>query len=176
MDPTAAVAPERVYDTLADRRPGRIGQFNGFVPVFDAGDWLLRGWNDFVLGFDADRQQRLLGPLGLKRFGSHGLILLFAAIAALALAWMAWLIARGEREKDPLLRAWHRLDRRYARRGRGRDLHEPAQAWAKRVSADVPSAGEHLLALSRRFSAARYAAVEPAELRRLLRDLAAHRP
>ena len=176
VDPTAAVAPERVYDTLADRRPGRIGQFNGFVPVFDAGDWLLRGWNDFVLGFDADRQQRLLGPLGLKRFGSHGLILLFAAIAALALAWMAWLIARGEREKDPLLRAWHRLDRRYARRGRGRDLHEPAQAWAKRVSADIPSAGEHLLALSRRFSAARYAAVEPAELRRLLRDLAAHRP
>ena len=144
--------------------------------MFNAGDWLRRGWNDFVLGFNAQRQQTLLKHLGLERLGAGALVALFAAIAALALAWMAWLIARGEREKDPLLRAWHRLDRRYARRGRGRDLHEPAQAWAKRVSADIPSAGEHLLALSRRFSAARYAAVEPAELRRLLRDLAAHRP
>ena len=176
VDPTAAVAPERVYDTLADRQPGRIGAFDGFVPMFNAGDWLLRGWNDFVLGFDADRQQRLLRPLGLEHLGGRALILLFSAIAALALAWMAWLIARGEREKDPLLRAWHRLDRRYARRGRGRAMHEPAQGWAERVAADIPKAGEHLHSLSRRFSDARYAAIAPAELRRLLRDLAAHRP
>jgi hypothetical protein len=165
-----------VFDTLADRQPGRFGAFDGLVPVFNAGDWLLRGWNDFVLGFNAQRQQQLLRPFGLERIGGRGLILMFAAIAALALAWMAWLIARGEREKDPLLRAWHRLDGRYARRGQGRGIHEPAMAWAARVAADVPSAGEHLRSLSRRFSDARYAAVEPGELRRLLRDLATHRP
>jgi hypothetical protein len=176
MDPTAAVAPERVYDTLADRQPGRIGAFTGLVPVFNAGDWLLRGWNDFVLGFDAQRQQRLLRPFGLDRIGGSGLILLLAAVAGLALAWMVWLLARGEREPDPLLRAWHRLGRRYARSGRGRGMHEPAQVWAERVAADVPAAGEHLRLLSRRFSAARYAGIEPAELRRLLRDLARHRP
>lgn len=176
VDPTAAVAPERVFDTLADRQPGRIGAFDGLVPVFNASDWLRRGWNDFVLGYDAQRQQRLFNPFGVDRIGSRELILLFTTIATLALAWMAWLIARGEREKDPLLRAWHRLGRRYSRQGRGREMHEPAQAWAERVAADVPRAGEHLRALSRRFSDARYAAVEPAALRRLLRDLAAHRP
>ena len=176
VDPTAAVAPERVFDTLADRQPGKIGDFDGLVPVFNAGDWLRRGWNDFVLGFDAQRQQRLLRPLGLGDIGSRGLILLFAAIASLALAWMAWLISRGEREKDPLLRAWRRLGARYARRGRGRGMHEPAAAWAGRVAADTPGAGEHLHALSRRFSDARYAGVEPGELRRLLHDLRRHRP
>ena len=176
VDPTAAVAPERVFDTLADRQPGRIGAFAGLVPAFDAADWLLRGWNDFVLGFDAQRQQQLLKPFGLERIGGRELILLFAAIAAIALAWMAWLIARGEREHDPLLRAWHRLGRRYARRGKGRGMHEPAQAWAERVAAEVPTAGEHLRTLSRRFSDARYAGMHPGELRRLLRDLAAHRP
>ena len=176
LDPTAAVAPERVYDTLADRQPGRIGAFDGLVPVFNAGDWLLRGWNDFVLGFDANRQQRLLRPLGLGKIGTRELILLFAAIAVLALAWMTWLIARGEREKDPLLRAWHRLGLRYARRGRGRGMHEPAQAWAERVAADVPKAGEHLRTLGQRFSDARYAGIEPDALQRLLRDLRAHRP
>ena len=29
VDPTAAVAPERIYDTTADRVPGRIGSFDG---------------------------------------------------------------------------------------------------------------------------------------------------
>jgi transglutaminase-like putative cysteine protease len=177
VDPTAAVAPERVFDTLADRRPGRIGTFDGLVPVFNLGDWLRRGWNDFVLGYDAQRQQRLLNPFGMDRLDGRELILLFACIAALALAWMAWWIARGEREKDPLLRAWHRLARRYARRGRARAIHEPASAWAERVAADMPAAGQHLRSLSQRFSEARYAAaIEPGALRRLLRDLAAHRP
>ncbi|WP_374378603.1 transglutaminaseTgpA domain-containing protein [Thermomonas sp.] len=176
VDPTAAVAPERVFDTLADRRPGRIGAFDGLVGIFDASDWLRRGWNDFVLGFNAQRQQRMLDPLGLAGIGGRGLVLLFALVAGLAMGWMAWWLARGERERDPLLRAWHRLGERYARIGRARDAHEPAQAWADRVAADVPRAGIDLRTLGRRFSAARYARVEPAMVRALVRDLSAHRP
>ena len=175
VDPTAAVAPERVYDTLADRQPGLIGAFDGLVPAFNAADWMRRGWNDFVLGFNAQRQQDLLKPFGLGSLQGHHLILLFATMAGLALAWMGWLIARGERERDPLLRAWHRLEARYRRLGRGRAPHEPAQAWAARVAADQPRAGEHLALLSRRFSDARYAATTDA-LEPLLRDLARHRP
>ena len=175
VDPTAAVAPERVYDTLADRKPGLIGAFDGLVPAFNAADWMRRGWNDFVLGFNAQRQQDLLKPFGFGPLQGRHLILLFAALAGLALAWMAWLIARGERERDPLLRAWHRLEARYRRLGRGRVPHEPARAWAARVAADQPRAGEHLASLSRRFSDARYAATFDA-VERLLRDLARHRP
>ena len=180
VDPTAAVAPERIYDTLADRQPGRIGNFNGLVPMFNASDWMRRGWNDFVLGFNAQRQQRMLRPLGLDNLGLRGLVLLFTAIAGLALAWMAWLIARGERERDPLLRAWRRLGARYVRLDRGRLAHEPAQAWADRVGADVPRSGSSLRSLSQRFSDARYA--DPGrsgtrdELRRLLQDIHLHRP
>ena len=177
VDPTAAVAPERVYDTIGDRRPGRIAGFDGLVPMFDAADWLRRGWNDFVLGFNAQRQQALLKPLGLARLGASGLAALFAVAALLALGWMAWRIARGERTRDPLLRAWHALEARYRRRGLGRAPHEPAQAWAARVGADVPHAGAPLAALARRFSDARYGApATPAALRALLRDLRRHRP
>ena len=175
VDPTAAVAPERVYDTLADRKPGLIGAFDGLVPAFNAADWMRRGWNDFVLGFNAQRQQDLLKPFGFGPLQGRHLILLFATLAGLALAWMAWLIARGERERDPLLRAWHRLEGRYRRLGRGRAPHEPAQAWAARVAADQPRAGDHLASLSQRFSDARYAATA-GELERLLKDLARHRP
>ncbi|WP_240124937.1 transglutaminase TgpA family protein [Thermomonas alba] len=177
VDPTAAVAPERVYDTLADRRPGRIAGFDGLAPMFDAADWLRRGWNDFVLGFNAQRQQALLKPLGLQKLGAAGLAALFAACALLALAWMIWRTTRGERTRDPLLRAWHALETRYRRRGLGRAPHEPAQTWAARVGADVPHAGAPLAELARRFADARYGApTTPAALRALLRDLRRHRP
>jgi hypothetical protein len=86
---------------------------------------------------------------------------------------MAWLLARGERERDPLLRAWHRLARRYARLGLAREPHEPALAWAQRVHAHRPDPA--LIALSQRFAEARYAGTRT-ELAPLLRDLRRHRP
>lgn len=176
LDPTAAVAPENVYDTIADRQPGRVGNLGTLVPVFNAADWLRRGWNDFVLGFNAQRQQSLLARLGLGGLQPMQLALLFAAIAALALGWMAWTLARGERERDPLLRAWHALERRYHRHGLGRRAHEAAPAWALRVAADRPRAGEHLVALARRFSDARYAPPGRQDLQALLLALRRHRP
>lgn len=173
FDPTAAVAPERVYDTIADRQPGRIGNFDGLIPMFNAGDWLRRSWNDFFLGFNAQRQLSLLKPLGLDQYGGTALALLFALTAILTLGWMAWLIARGERERDPLLRAWHRLEARYRKLGRGRYLHEPALVWTKRVAADVPRAGQPLSTLAQRLSAARYAQHQD---HALVHDLNQHRP
>ena len=102
---------------------------------------------------------------------------LFGLFALAALAWMAWLLARGERERDPLLRAWHALEARYRRLGRGRAPHEAAQTWASRVAADRPRAGEHLATLARRVSDARYAPItSPEALRALVRDLRRHRP
>ena len=177
VDPTAAVAPERIYDTLADRMPGAFGAFAGLAPMFNIGDWLRRGWNDFVLGFDAARQQRLLQPLGKDKVDTRALLVLFGTAVGLALCWMLWLAARTGREHDPLLRAWHALGARYARHGLAREPHEPAGAWVQRVRRARPPSRE-LAALSARFSDWRYACAHgnPRTLRELLRDLRAHRP
>lgn len=182
VDPTAAVAPERIYDTLADRAPGVGGLFGGYdTPLWNMGDWMRRGWNDLVLGFDATRQQRMLRSLGVERIGGPGLILLFAVAAVLALGWMVWLSARGPRERDPLLRAWHRLGVRYRRLGLAREPHETPREWARRVDASRPDLATGLGELSRRFANWRYAPQEPGagaerELRDLIRALRAHRP
>ncbi|KAF1687507.1 hypothetical protein B1992_02235 [Pseudoxanthomonas broegbernensis] len=179
VDPTAAVAPERIYDTLEQRRnAARSGTGMELLRLDNLGDltdWLRRGWNDLVLGFDAGRQQALLSPLGLQHLRPTQLLAMFAALAALALAGMIWVLARGERERDPLLRAWRRLGRHYAKLGLGRAPHEPALAWAGRVAAAHPASGPALLALSRRFAAARYAARET-QTHRLVEDLRRHRP
>ncbi len=174
VDPTAAVAPERIYDTLEDRLSGAFG---GLVPVRDMGDWLRRGWNDFMLGFDAARQQRLLQPLGVDDLDPRELIALFAVAGGLALGWMLWLSARGERERDPVLRAWHRLGRRYARHGLAPAPHETAGQWARRVTAARPQSAS-LPVLSARFEDWRYAhpGAGRLDLRALVRDLRAHRP
>ena len=117
----------------------------------------------------------MLDPLGLAGIGGRGLVLLFALVAGLAMGWMAWWLARGERERDPLLRAWHRLGRRYAKLGLGRAPHEPALAWATRVAAAHPRSGAELLAVSQRFVCARYARSHGG-MQQLRRDLSRHRP
>lgn len=177
VDPTAAVAPERIYDTLEDR----IGDSNTsglnlsgrWSSLLQYSDYLRRGWNTAVLSFDAQRQQRLLSGFGIKQLSPSQLVALFAGFAVLAVGLMAWLLARGERQRDPLLRAWHRLDRRYQRLGLGREPFETASDWASRVDRARP--GSDLLALSQRFTQARYAGVR-SDVVSLLADLHRHRP
>src|SRR5690606_28136921 len=156
-DPTAAVAPERIYDTLDDRLPSADGLFGRMLGgdasrLFNTTDWLRRSWNQLVLGFDAERQSRLLQPLGIDRLDGVRLGLLFALAALSALLWMAWLSRRGERQRDPVLRAWHTLERCYRRLGLGREPDEPATTWAHRVAAHRPGSTDGLLQLSQRFS------------------------
>lgn len=175
VDPTAAVAPERILDTLDDRLLADAGNplQQRWLQLGQMGDWLRRGWNDLVLSFDARRQQQLFKPLGLDDISPGQLLSGFVMAALAAVLWMAWLLARGERERDPLLRAWHRLGRRYARLGLAREPHEPALLWARRVHACRPDPA--LLALSQRFADARYAGT-CTDLASLLRDLRRHRP
>ena len=181
VDPTAAVAPENIYDTLDDRLPTGGGLFEtlqGPRGIGQVGDWLRQNWNDLVLGFNADRQQRMFGPLGFDRLDPMQLAVMFGVAASLALGLMVWLSLRAPREQDPVLRAWHRLGRRYERLGLGRAPHEPSTAWAERIAKTRGEKGRELLDLIARFTRTRYAAAvaDESSARRLARDLRAHRP
>ncbi len=174
VDPTAAVAPERIRDTLEDRLADPAAGFEGRWARFGMGmDWLRRGWNELVLSFDASKQRQLFKPFGLKELGAPQLVLLLVTVATLALVAMIWILARGERQRDPLLRAWHQLGRRYARLGLAREPAEPAMDWARRVHAQRPDPA--LLSLSERFVNARYAGTRT-DHAALLGDMRRHRP
>jgi transglutaminase-like putative cysteine protease len=162
IDPTAAVAPERIYDTLASRAPGAEGLLGDFgMPLWNVRDWLRRNWNDLVLGFDATRQSQLFTPVGLGKVSTRQLSVLFALAAILALLWMTWLSARGQREPDPVLRAWHRLGARYRKYGLEREPHEPASDWVGRIARTRPDLAPGLQELSHRFANWRYAQFQP---------------
>jgi len=179
IDPTAAVAPERIYDTIDDRAPGAFAGFSGLNPMFDVGDWLRRGWNDFVLGFNANRQRRLFSSLGVPDMDPARLAQVFIVGTLLALGGMWWLSTRNERERDPLLRAWRRLEARYRRVGLARERHEPALTWAHRAEREASTQDSmSLVTLAERFARWRYArhAHERLERDALIRDVRRHRP
>lgn len=181
VDPTAAVAPERIFDTLDDRAGTETGLFgDGAARWGDMADLMRRGWNDFVLGFDASRQRDMFRRLGGGPVEPGTLAVLFAVLAGGALGLMVAWSMRGTRERDPVLRAWQALAARYARRGLGPAPHEPPLAWAERLSRERPLAARGLRQVTQRFSDWRYAAAPPhsgrADQRALIRLLRTHRP
>jgi transglutaminase-like putative cysteine protease len=177
VDPTAAVSPEHVYlQASEDSSSGPSGA--GLSDLFDVSDWMRRGWNQFVLGFDAARQQALLTSLGLPNADSKDLVVAFGVTTGLLLTIIALfqLRDRGPRA-DPLLRAWNSFTKRLAQAHLHKLPHEPALAYARRVAALVPEQRNDVLSLSQRFADARYARIaldDPSRLA-LIKDLRAFR-
>jgi transglutaminase-like putative cysteine protease len=163
VDPTAAIAPENILDTLDDlqarQRAGIAGAADGVLgPVIDGSDFLRRQWNQMVLGFDALRQEGLLRPFGVDRADPWQLVLAFGVGSGLALLLTLWVLLRQHRDtRHPLVRAWHRFTRRLGKAGFAKRREEPPLAYARRLSALLPAQAAELMALSQRYSDWRYA-------------------
>ena len=181
VDPTAAVAPDNILDTVEDRQLQQQGGFASQIlgPAFETGDYLRKTWNDLVLGFNAARQKTLLRPLGLEEADAAQLVLAFAAGAVLALALTLWLLLRQHRDRvDPMVLAWRKFARHLgSRTGLARAPHEPPLTYAGRIAQAVPAAAGPVLALSHRYVAWRYGGrdLPPADRAQLARRLREYR-
>lgn len=179
VDPTAAVNPERVLDTVEDLARREALLPGTFAPLRDFGDWVRRGWNDLVVGFDAARQASLLRPLGVGQASTGQLVAAFAVGAGLALGLTLWVLLRGRPEpRDPLVVAWSAFTRRLRRAGLAKAPAEPPLSFGERLAAVLPAQAGQLRSLSQRYAAWRYAAaaLTPEQKSRLIEDLRAYRP
>lgn len=174
VDPTAAVAPERV-------RSGRLdaATVRGNVPgsLYDDVPWLREArelwdaartsWSQNVVGFTGRTQRRLLERLGLPD-GWQGLAIALAAgfgLAALALAgWLAWEFR--PRRGDPVDAAWARVCARLAAAGHPRAPHEGPVDYTRRVARALPVLAPALRDLAEAYIGARYLAAPGAAERR----------
>jgi transglutaminase-like putative cysteine protease len=186
IDPTAAIAPENILDTLDDlqarQQAGIDGGLGGvgaaFAPMFDGADFLRRQWNELVLGFNAQRQAGLLKPLGVDEADAWQLVLAFAVGTGLALLATLWFLLHAHRDRSPpLLRAWRRFVWRLRRAGIDKRPEEPPLSFGRRAAALLPAQAGALLAVSGRYTDWRYAGTEltDEEQERLVRDLRAFR-
>ncbi|HEU0153086.1 MAG TPA: DUF3488 and transglutaminase-like domain-containing protein [Arenimonas sp.] len=179
VDPTAAVAPSRILDTIESRAQANSLVPDQFTPLLDMADWMRRGWNDFVLGFNAARQASLLRPLGIDQASTGQLGAAFAIGAGLALALTLLVLMRGRpTPRHPVDAAWRVFVRRLRRAGIAKAVHEAPLSFGDRLAALLPAQAGALAALSRRYADWRYApdGSTPADEAQLARDLRAFRP
>ncbi|WP_342119088.1 transglutaminase TgpA family protein [Pseudoduganella sp. OTU4001] len=141
VDPTAAVAPERIRSSLAqtlpEAAPFGLQGLAGLARNQDS--WLAKmrfgisamnnAWNQWILDYNPNRQQHFLRELGAA-FGDWRLPAALAAIGGLVL-----LLRRGraERARDPVDAAYLAFCRLLARHGLEKAPDEGPQSLAQRV-------------------------------------------
>lgn len=166
VDPTAAVAPERVERgidaAISDREsvPGRLFVRSSLLSqVRHAWDALNTYWNDHIVGFGQKHQRSLLAWLGVenadwRQLGAGIALALIGFFAALSL--MLALRYRPAR-RDPAVRAYEQLCRRLARCGMQRAPHEGPNDYLTRVAAARPEIAREIEEMRALYVALRYA-------------------
>lgn len=164
VDPTAISAPTRINVNLAAAVP-----LGDPLPLFARADlaWLrdlrfrwdavTNAWNQWVLGYNPERQRWLLERLGMPQPDWRRMTAALAVLCGIALlALSAWTLRR-RRDDDPVRAVWDRLSRRLARRGLARRPHEGPMDYAERVAAARPAVAGEIRAIAAAYARLRYA-------------------
>jgi transglutaminase-like putative cysteine protease len=174
VDPTAAVAPERVQAGRSLRpAPGLVaGALRTIDPALaarlrSAWESLNNRWNQWVLNYSRSQQFDFMRALGFAAPSWQDLAtLLVSALCAVALAGAAWAWWDRHRQ-DPWQRLSRRVQRRLAALGVSVMPHEPPRTRAQRVRERLGAAGESLAAHLDALDRLRYAqGTSPRALRR----------
>jgi transglutaminase-like putative cysteine protease len=177
FDPTTAVAPENILDTLENSSGDEqySGELGLFSPVFDFGDFMKTRWNDWVVGFNAARQEQLFKGIGLAQAQRWQLILILVSLASgISYGLFLYNQYRSKKPITPLERAWQKLLSKMHKLGLGKLPSETALNFAKRMHGKTDCTPE-LLAICQRYTACRYANMEFSELQtqQLIADILA---
>jgi protein-glutamine gamma-glutamyltransferase len=169
VDPTGAIAPERVQRGLSAALSD-----NAALPFMERNppqwmrdlrfnlDSLANQWNQWVLGYDTERQFAFLTRLGMESITWQKMAINMAGGLGLVVALFALFMLRHlfARQPDKVQAAWLRLCRRLAKAGLPRAAHEGAQAYAARVAAARPELAGAMHDLAMRYNDLRYGTVQ----------------
>jgi len=165
VDPTGAIAPDRVERglsaALSDRAVLPFMERNPPQWLRDLRfnlDALANQWNQWVLGYDTERQFAFLTRLGMESITWQKMALNMSAGIGLVIALFALFMLRHlyTRRPDKVQAAWLKLCRKLAKSGLPRAAHEGALDYAARVAAARPELARTILDLAARYSALRY--------------------
>jgi transglutaminase-like putative cysteine protease len=145
VDPTALAVPSRVESGLAAALPATDP-----LPLLGRADltWLralrfnwealANYWNQWVVGYNTERQRDLLSRLGMPTPSWEKMAMaLFWLIGLVVAVFSLWLLRRAHGE-DPVTIAWRRFGRKLARRGTARRPSEGPRSFTARAAAEQP--------------------------------------
>ena len=184
VDPTAAVAPERIEHALdlsglyagapaRFRLPGDGWLANGWRSLHYGLDSLNNSWNQWVLTYGPTRQRELLSALGIQQASWRDMIIGLLMLISLLLAGIAgWMFLRRPRPADPVVQAWNTFCRRLERMGMPRKPHEGPRDYKQRVVAFRPELASEVTPITELYIRLRYAT--PADTAGLISRLQRH--
>ncbi|WP_338845055.1 transglutaminaseTgpA domain-containing protein [Massilia sp. W12] len=187
VDPTAAVAPERIEQNLARALPQSANLLGNVGAGLLANDGILglirnnframnNAWNQWVLDFNPDKQRRFLQDLGLEDTSWRMLLKLCFGIGSLVMLILLWPMLRMQKRIDPLHALYLQLQKKMAARGLARATHEGMHSWRLRLQqaqlgAAAAAVDEFLQLLTRQTYMRPEAGISAAELQARLKAL-----
>ena len=183
IDPTAAVSPARVERGIAAAVPA-----SDPLPLMMRGDYpmirqlrltwdsMANNWNQWVLGYNPERQRYFLSRVGLDDATWRGLAVILTITTGIVTLILALFTLRRmkARIKDPVILAYQEFCAKLARRGLRRDPSEAPNSYATRVAEARPDLAGIVRAFNDLYVELRYGSPQTQgsanHLRRLARD------
>jgi transglutaminase-like putative cysteine protease len=184
VDPTAAVAPQRIEQSIDSDRSSnsdtvvfQLDADNALGSLWSDARWLVDavdlGWHRWVVGFTANRQRGLFQRLGFEQL--EGPALAVALLIGVGLALIpAYLISRLPRLRrgDPLPELWQRLRMKLQRAGVEVPNWLGPDTLCARAARQYPAQAAELNAIGRLYVQLRYGrATDPRQLLALRRRI-----
>ncbi len=181
-DPTAAISPARILSGLTAALPDNTALpfmarnppqwLRGLRLNWDA--WAYQ-WNQWVLGYNTERQFAFLTRLGMEDITWKKLAMNLLAGVALITGVLALLMLRRlyRRDTDAVQRRYLRFCAKLARQGMLRAPHEGAADFAARAAARFPQQAAAIHDISQRYLALRYGQRSDAASLQAFRDAVA---
>jgi len=179
VDPTAAIAPDRIQSGLNAALPGSTAlpflvrtQSPLLLRLRLNLDALTNQWNQWVLGYDSERQFAFLTRMGMeditwKKLAGN----MLAGVGLLAGLFTLIMLRRlSVRQRDAAQAIYLKFCRKLAKHGIVRASHEGAQDFALRAAEQRPQEAAQIADITARYIALRYGDARGAVALRALRD------
>lgn len=188
VDPTAAVAPDRVEIGLdaalaglpaGERRSGMMSlSTHWLMPLRLTWDLVNNQWNQWILGYNQERQRQFLARLNPFLATWQGMVSGLAAAGGVLLLLMAVLAVPrlARRKPDPVKRLYARYCQRLRQCGIERGVAEGAADFARRAEELRPDLAEPIRRISQLYLALRYGEPQADTLTEFKRQVSAFRP
>lgn len=179
IDPTAAVSPQRIeigLSALPGNEPVPLlarGEHGWLRNIYLSWDAINNGWNQWVLGYNQQRQMellsRLLGTeLSVKQMAGGMVVSVMLIMLAIG-----WSMLRGNVQRmDALQGAYLEFLRKLARAGIVRHPHEGPLEFGRRAADALPDKARAITGITARYARLRYGdAQAPQQIEQLKREI-----
>ena len=146
VDPTAAVSPQRIESGMSSVPAAEAlpilarRDFSLLRELYMNWDALNNGWNQWVLGYNEQRQRELLARLTGNRLSWQDLaVALITMVSAVVLVIAFFLLRRGHAQADPLQKLYGEFLRKLERAGLTRLRHEGPRDFGRRAAHRLPA-------------------------------------